>query len=49
MAEELTFPDRSDGALIAVYPELMRFQLLRHEFVFQKPRHRVHHPLPRRQ
>jgi len=38
MAEELPFPDRSDGALFAVYPEL--------EFPFQKPGHRFHHSLP---
>jgi hypothetical protein len=41
MAEKLTFPDRSDGALFAVHPEP--------EFRFQKPGHRLHHALPRRQ
>jgi hypothetical protein len=41
MAEELAFPDRSDGALFTVHPEL--------EFLFQKPGHRFHHSLPRRQ
>ena len=41
MAEEFAFADRGDSALIPVYPEL--------EFLFQKPCHRVHHPLPRRQ
>ncbi len=41
MAEELAFPNRSDGALFTVHPEL--------EFVLQKPSHRFHHPLPRRQ
>ena len=41
MAEEFAFPNRSDGALFAVHPEL--------EFLFQKPCYRFHHPLPRRQ
>jgi hypothetical protein len=37
MAEELALPDRCDGALFPVHPEL--------EFSFQKPRDRVHHAL----
>src|SRR5271165_1468646 len=41
MTEKLTFPDRSDGALFPVHPEL--------EFPFQKPCYRFHHSLPRRQ
>jgi hypothetical protein len=40
MAEEFTFPDRSDGALVRVDSPL--------EFLFQKARHRIHHPLARR-
>ncbi len=41
MAEKLAFPDRSDGALFTIEPEL--------EFVFQKPGYRFHHSLPRGQ
>jgi hypothetical protein len=41
MAEELAFPDRSDGALFAVDAQP--------KFLFQELCHRFHHSLPRRQ